>query len=216
MDRETTSQDVEERWAMLDEFVRKVCADRDESHGYEHMKTVAETARTIVQLDFSNTDWELMNDAITVAWLHDIADPKYDKDGKLYEMLVEWGWGRIGNFHRILKAIDLVSFSSENKAILVGTPINYADLLGKHFAIVRQIVSDADKLEAIGKIGIDRCLQYTRHANPGHTEEQIIADVNKHAEVKLKRLADEFIRTPTGKNRAYLKHLELLQALADL
>jgi len=202
-----------ERWAMLDEFVEKVCADRDESHGYEHMKTVAETTRAIVQQDFSE---ELMIDATTVAWLHDIADPKYDKDGKLSEMLVEWGSGRIENFHLVLKTIHLVSFSTENKAILTGTPLNYEDLLGKHFATVRQIVSDADKLEAIGKIGVDRCLQYTRHANPGHTEEQIIAAVKKHAEEKLKRLANEFIRTPTGKKIASLKHSELLQALADL
>ena len=205
-----------ERWGMLDVFVRKVCADRDESHGYEHMKTVAETTRAIVQQDFLDTDEELMIDAITVAWLHDIADPKYDKDGKLSEMLVEWGTPRIENFHLVLKTIHLVSFRTENKAILAGTPLNYEDLLGKHFATVRQIVSDADKLEAIGKIGVDRCLQYTIHANPGHTEEQIIAAVKKHAEEKLKRLADEFIRTPTGKKIASLKHSELLQALADL
>jgi len=75
------------------------------------------------------------------------------------------------------------------------------------------IVSDADKLEALG---IKRAITYTRHANPTYTEAQIIADVRKHADEKLLRLATEFIRTPTAKRIASQKHAEMVAELAEL
>lgn len=204
------------RWNTLADFVKTVCADRDESHGYEHMKTVAETSHRIAVEDFGQDEHALLIDAITVAWLHDVADHKYDHDGKLTATLEEFGLEHIPNFSDIKKVIKLVSFSSENKAILAGNPLNYEELLGEHYANVRHIVSDADKLEAIGAIGVVRAIQYTTHANPGSTEEQIIEDVKKHAEEKLLRLAGEFIRTPYGKREACVRHNEMVRQLADL
>ena len=204
------------RWDILSTFVRQICADRDESHGYEHMKTVAETSRRIILEDFGPDNHTLLLDAITVAWLHDVADHKYDHDGKLTATLEEFGLKHIPNFSDIQKVIKLVSFSTENKAILAGNPLDYDAVLGEHYANVRHIVSDADKLEAIGAIGVVRAIQYTTHANPGSTEEQIIEDVKKHAEEKLLRLAGEFIRTPYGKREARVRHNEMVRQLADL
>ena len=77
--------------------------------------------------------------------------------------------------------------------------------------MTNNIVSDADKLEAIGQIGITRALEYTRYANPTYTEQQVIADVCKHANEKLLRLASEFIRTPTARLLAHQRHQEMAQ-----
>jgi len=211
-----TDKQLQDRWTTLATFVKTVCSGRDESHGYEHMKTVAEKSRQIVSEDFGPNEHALLLDAITVAWLHDIADHKYDHDGKLTTTLEEFGLKHIPNFSDIQKVIKLVSFSSENKAILAGKPLDYTSLLGEHYANVRHIVSDADKLEAIGAVGVVRAIQYTTHANPVSTEEQIIEDVKKHAEEKLLRLAGEFIRTPCGKREARVRHDEMVQQLADL
>lgn len=211
-----TEEQIQDRWNTLATFVKEVCDGRDESHGYEHMKTVAETSRQIVSEDFGPNDTTLLLDVITVAWLHDVADHKYDQDGKLTATLDEFGLKHIPNFSDIQKVIKLVSFSSENKAILAGKPLDYDDILGEHYTNIRHIVSDADKLEAIGAIGVVRAIQYTTHANPGSTEEQIIEDVKKHAEEKLLRLAGEFIRTPYGKREARVRHDEMVRQLADL
>ena len=201
---------LQERWNMLSEFVQKTCSDRDESHGYEHMKAVAEMSSYLVFVDFFDRDGSLMLDTITAAWLHDVADHKYDHDGTLEQRLDEFGTANIPNYPDIKQVIKYVSYSTENKAILAGTPLDFKKILGFYYSQIRDIVSDADKLQAIGKIGISRALMYTRDANPTHTEAQVIADVRKHADEKLLRLAGEFIRTPTARAIAQRKHEEMI------
>jgi len=210
----TTEQDEHtKRWNLLSEFVQKTCDGRDESHGHAHMQAVARITNYLIQQDFADRRHyhHLILDATTAAWLHDIADHKYDHDGTLEQTLDDFGYKHISNYQDIKKVIKYVSYSSENKAILAGTPIDYDTLLTPYYALVRHIVSDADKLEAIGQIGITRAIEYTRHANPTYTEEQVIADVRKHADEKLLRLATEFIRTPTARAVARQRNEEMIQ-----
>ena len=209
----TEQDELTKRWNLLSDFVQKTCAGRDESHGHAHMQAVATTARYLVQVDFTDRRHyhHLILDAITAAWLHDIADHKYAHDGTLQQTLDDFGYKHISNYEHIKKVIKYVSYSSENKAILAGTPLDYDTLLMPYYALVRHIVSDADKLEAIGQIGITRALEYTRDANPTYTEQQVVADVCKHANEKLLRLATEFIRTPTARALAQQRHQEMAQ-----
>jgi HD superfamily phosphodiesterase len=209
----TQQEELAKRWNLLSDFVQKTCAGRDESHGHAHMQAVATTARYLVQTDFANRRqyYHLILDTTTVAWLHDIADHKYDHDGTLQQTLDDFGYEHISNYQDIKKVIKYVSYSSENKAILAGTPLDYDTILMPYYALVRHIVSDADKLEAIGQIGITRALEYTRDANPAYTEQQVIADVCKHANEKLLRLASDFIRTPTARALAQQRHQEMEQ-----
>ena len=209
---------IAERWNNLSEFVQTTCADRDESHGHAHMKAVAEMSSYIIQEDYSDRRQyhHLIQDATAAAWLHDIADHKYDHDGTLEQRLDEFGHKHISNYPDIKQVIKYVSYSTENKAILAGTPLDYDSILTPYYALVRHIVSDADKLQAIGKIGITRALTYTREVNPSYTEEQVIAEVRKHADEKLLRLATEFIRTPTARALAQKEHEEMLVELQKL
>ena len=177
------------------------------------MQAVATMAKHLVQKDYTDRRHyhHLILDTTTAAWLHDIADHKYDHDGTLQQTLDDFGYKHISNYEDLKKVIKYVSYSSENKAILAGTPLDYDTLLTPYYALVRHIVSDADKLEAIGQIGITRALEYTRDANPTYTEQQVIADVCKHANEKLLRLATEFIRTPTARILAQKRHQEMAQ-----
>jgi uncharacterized protein len=205
----TTPDAIQARWNILSNFVKETCADRDESHGHAHMKAVAEMTRYIVEQDFNDESGHLTLDAITAAWLHDIADHKYDHDGTLEQRLDEFGTANIWNYEDIKHVIKYVSYSTENKAILAGTPLDFTSILGAYYSQIRNIVSDADKLEAIGKIGISRAIMYTTEANPTFTQAQVIADVHKHAHEKLLRLATQFIRTPLARSIATQRHKEM-------
>jgi uncharacterized protein len=204
---------IDQRWNLLSEFVAETCKGRDDSHGHAHMKAVAETTRFIIQQDFIDESGNLMLDAITAAWLHDIADHKYDHDGTLEQRLDTFGTDNIWNYPEIKQVIKYVSFSTENKAIIAGTPLNFPSILGAYYSQIRDIVSDADKLEAIGSIGIQRCIEYTTHTNPTYTHQQIIHDVKKHAHEKLLRLASQFIKTPTAHTIANIRHKEMTEWL---
>lgn len=205
-----SSQDaIEQRWALLSDFVNTVCAGRSDTHGHAHMMAVAEMTRFIIQEDFNDESGHLTLDAITAAWLHDVADHKYDHDGTLEQRLDHFGRTNIWNYEEIKQVIKYVSFSTENKAIIAGTPFNFPAILGAYYSQIRDIVSDADKLEAIGSIGIQRCIEYTTHTNPTYTHAQVIHDVKKHAHEKLLRLATEFIKTPTARTIATHRHKEM-------
>ena len=200
---------IQDRWNLLSDFVNETCKGRDDSHGHAHMKAVAEMTRYIVEQDFNDESGHLMLDAITAAWLHDIADHKYDHDGTLEQRLDEFGAANIWNYQEIKHVIKYVSFSTENKAILAGSPLNFPAILGAYYSQIRNIVSDADKLEAIGKIGIQRAVEYTTEANPSFTPQQVIEDVYKHAHEKLLRLATQFIKTPLARSIAARRHHEM-------
>ena len=213
----SSQEDIETRWNLLSDFVKEVCTGRDDSHGHAHMKAVAEMTRHLIQEDHIDESGHLMLDAITVAWLHDVADHKYDKDGSLERRMDDFGRANnIWNYEEVKRVIKYVSYSSENKAIMAGTPLDFTAILGAYYCQIRHIVSDADKLEAIGKIGIVRALEYTREANPSFSEAQVIADVHKHAREKLLRLASEFIRTPLARKLAHEKHNEMIEELRVL
>jgi HD superfamily phosphodiesterase len=174
------------------------------------MKAVAEMTRYIIEQDFNDDSGHLTLDAITAAWLHDVADHKYDHDGTLEQKLDEFGLtANIWNYDEIKQVIKYVSYSTENKAILAGTPLDFPAILGAYYSQIRNIVSDADKLEAIGKIGIHRAIEYTTEANPSFTPQQVIEDVYKHAHEKLFRLSTEFIKTPLARSIAARRHREM-------
>jgi uncharacterized protein len=204
---------IDARWNLLSEFVAETCKGRDDSHGHAHMKAVAETARFIIQQDFIDESGWLTLDTITAAWLHDVADHKYDHDGTLQQRIDAFGTANIANYEEIKDVIKYVSFSTENKAIIAGTPLNFTAILGAYYSQIRDIVSDADKLEAIGSIGIKRCVEYTTHTNPSYTPQQVISDVKKHAHEKLLRLASQFIKTPTARTIANIRHKEMTEWL---
>ena len=206
-----SSQDaIQARWNLLSDFVKKVCAGRDDSHGHAHMKAVAEMTRHLIQEDHIDESGHLMLDAITVAWLHDVADHKYDHDGTLGQKLDDFGAANnIWNYEEIKQVIKYISFSTENKAILAGTPLDFQAILGDYYSRVRDIVSDADKLESIGVKGMERSFTYNRETNPTFTHAQVIAEVRKIYDEKLIKLASQFIKTPTARALARISNKEM-------
>ena len=202
-------RDIEQRWQLLSDFVLTTCAGRSYTHGHAHMKAVAETSAYLLFVDFYDKDGTLMLDTITAAWLHDVADHKYDYDGTLEQRLDEFGAANIPNYAEIKEVIKYVSYSTEHKAILAGTPLDFKQILGFYYSQIRDIVSDADKLESIGVKGMERSLIYNTDTNPTFTRTQVIAEVRKIYDEKLVKLATQFIKTPTARDIAQKEHRKM-------
>ena len=168
-------------------FAKQSCENRDKSHDFAHSERVRDTAKLIAES--MNLTEEQIFKVEVVALLHDINDHKYkDNEESLDKFLDE-------NFPNdkelMLATIDRISYSREKK---VGTAD--WDVL-KEYLVVRNIVSDADKIDALGAKGLERCTEYTRVFHPNNVEEK----VKEHYLEKLSTL-EEYVRTPLGKKIA--------------
>lgn len=210
----------------LPEFVAYTCKDRDPSHGYDHMKKVYENSMLIfnneIDLFLEDTYYEkedLERLVMIVSWLHDVADHKYDKDNRLRGSVKEYLYKLIPDDADLIeKIIDRISYSKENECKLKKVTLDWGPVLGARGWFVRDIVSDADKLEALGKVGLMRCVEYVKHkyledCGAQITDDVLVVKVRRHAEEKLLRLKDEFIRTAYGKRLATFLHDEFVEEL---
>ena len=194
-------------------FARVMTLDRDSSYGYEHLRKVYVNSMSICS-NLCVGGYELPVDTLKwvtlVAWLHDVADHKYDRDGKLAEKAKEFIRELDSeNADHLWNCIECVSFSKEKKE---GARY-YENILPPKFVKVRNIVSDADKLEALGVIGLERCDEYTRHAadekNEKLTELDVIERIMIHCKEKLFILATEYMRTEPGSKMAMKRDSEM-------
>ena len=145
-----------------------------------------------------------------------MADHKYDKDGRLARQVQEFLRDTFPSEQTrdlIANAIDRISYSKENRAREAGEPLDWERVLGREGMEVRNYVSDADKLEALGEIGMKRCLEYAAESLGTKDSRVLLRHLEEHAEEKLFRLKDQFIRTPAGKKRAEKLHWELAEAI---
>ena len=221
----------QELWQKLSRSVAEICEGRDASHGHEHMQKVAVNSVRILKGEITEMEEaaeEVGRLVVIVAWLHDVADHKYDTDGTL-QMRLERVLSEVCRSAEeaalVCNIIDRISFSKEQK-VRAQSPdgcVDWLALLGTPVAVsVRHIVSDADKMEAIGEEGVTRCLEYSQHdysrRNGGAEIPSALAmqHVLEHADEKLLRLKDEFMYTQTGKALAQPLHDQMVGALAKL
>lgn len=158
-------------------------------HDYYHIERVVKVAGRIAKEE--NADLFLVELA---AWLHDLGDYKLndgiDKSEELIsEFLIELNLPQ----EIISKTIEIVSQVSFSKGNSPAT-------------VEAKIVQDADRLDAIGAIGIARCFAYggSKHReiyNPENPDETSI----QHFYDKLLKLKD-LMNTETAKKIAEQRH----------
>ncbi len=169
---------------------------RDESHNYSHSLSVVKNALDILAREEAvySTD-----DVKVVAILHDVADYKYDKTGYWKQRIMEFLGAYYGaSRDDVWQAIDTISYSKEKQH---GTKW-YENVIGNPYWVgVRNIVSDADKLEALYSVGAIRCTQYGEKAlkdkSISVTPELLLTHLNQHVIDKLGTLYTYF-RTEYG------------------
>lgn len=190
---------LSELWNNLSNFVEKKCSNRDISHGFLHMKQVAHTSLYIQSKDYPDMSQKMIKVLIASAWLHDVADHKYDPDGNLQKEVNEFLESKLPKYKDYVQLIiKCSSFSFENN-----NP-NWTELFDKRkYISIRNILSDADKLDALGSRGLTRIIEYANHINRNVQEHMQHIATNR-----ILVLKDKYIRTETGYQLATNFHTE--------
>ncbi|KRM22381.1 HD domain-containing protein [Latilactobacillus graminis] len=159
----------------IEQFVRAELATEHSGHGFDHIQRVVNNAR-LIQQNEATGDWLIIRLA---ALLHDVIDEKIVADvaqarQKVQLVLTANGISEVQQ-HAILAIIDHLSF---------------ADNLDQQSTLTLegQIVQDADRLDAIGAIGIGRTFMY------GGAHAGVAYDPHMHPRATLTR---ENYREPT-------------------
>jgi len=146
--------DNDQAVARTRDFVEQKFSQEGSGHDWWHMYRVWQLAKTIAQGE-AGADMLVVELA---ALLHDVADSKLaESEAAGREEIAGWLQQlELGAdvVDAVLGAVQNVSFSSS-----IGTPAD-----GQHsLSLEAQIVSDADKLDALGAIGIARAFAYGGH-----------------------------------------------------
>ena len=134
------------------------------------------------------------------ALLHDVCDHKYPESIPRAE-LDQYIEKMVGTekAKNVIFLIDNVSFSKEDK---VRKGQAKAVEVPDHLKLYLDVLRDADRLEAIGKVGIDRCIAYSQKI-----QRKVPEEVVTHCHEKLLRLYEEhFIVTEMGRKLAEPLH----------
>ncbi|KAH0790499.1 HD domain-containing protein [Histomonas meleagridis] len=190
----------------IEEFVHKKLGVETSGHDVYHCIRVRNVALKIAESE-GNCDLEIVSCA---ALLHDITDCKIctDQAGARQEMIQVMKDVDISD-EKISKILDIIDNISYKGA---GVPTPMSSIEGK-------VVQDADRLDAIGAIGIARCFAYGGHVgNPIYTpnEKPVLSSTEEeyrnhrgssisHFYEKLLLLKDR-MQTQSGKRIAELRH----------
>ena len=176
-------------------YVEDYMSRFDASHDYEHILRVYYLARTI-----STREAHLLppihynpNVIALASLLHDVGDKKYLMPGEVGTTMVE---SILLNFNtpmslakEIQEVVSHVSYSTE-----IEDPSKIQTFITEHPELA--VVQDADRLDAIGAVGIGRCFAYTAAKGKGSLQEAIV-----HFQEKLERL-ELMMKTRTGRAMA--------------
>ena len=167
-------------------------AQYDGSHDFNHIKRVLGLAHVLRQQEPNAYDKDIVTLA---ALLHDVGDRKYLKPGQLGETMVREVLLQMGSeqqlAERIQEIVNCVSYSSEIKPDGL-QKINFCiEKYGREI----EVVQDADRIDAIGAVGVGRCFAF------GGSKGRGLQDSIDHFTDKLERLGG-MMKTQLGRQMA--------------
>lgn len=178
----------EELLSKVKSYVKGFMSNYDPSHDWTHIERVVNLAQYI-QEQTPGTD----RDTVTLcALLHDVGDKKYIKPGddpttQIHKALIDLGAPE--TLASKIQTICLgVSYSSEIK-----DPNKVINLIQQYPELA--VVQDADRLDAIGAVGIGRAFAF------GGAKNRPLSQTMEHFEEKFVHLAS-MMKTDAGKKLA--------------
>ncbi len=204
----------------IEAYVKSEMASNDSSHDWNHIERVRRMARVLGQRENLSPDQQYL--AEVSALLHDIGDWKYaGNDAKkgiwgapleVETFLTHLGLDSL-TIQCVCYVIAHVGFSKEIESSSTANTVSN-DLLS-----VLNVVQDADRLDAIGALGIVRCLTYGAVKGQPLYDPQVPPRVGlsaqeyksgktitmNHFEEKLFKLKD-LMKTASGRQVAEQRH----------
>ncbi|WYZ41636.1 hypothetical protein EsH8_V_000531 [Colletotrichum jinshuiense] len=189
---EPTSITNDELVAKVTKYVEAYMAKYDASHDFNHIKRVVSLAHRIHARSPSNP--ALDKHTITLsALLHDVGDRKYLQPGEDASTLISTVLQTLGADSQLAARVQTiclgVSYSSEIK-----DPARVRALVAEHPELA--VVQDADRLDAIGAVGIGRCFTFGGAKGSRSMDDSIL-----HFEEKLVKL-EGMMKTDAGREMA--------------
>ena len=187
---------------------------RQSHHGLIHCLDVLLNALNIIKYDSIRIDKSLV---IIVAMLHDAQDHKFndcsDKEiNELYKLLSI----NKNDLEMIPFLCESISYSKQKKygdkwycessEYQLKNNSKHLGAINSKYDIIRNIVSDADKLEALGENGGKRCLQYAIDINIENPIDDLIENCNSKL---FKMITKKYFCTNYGLQQAKLLVIEL-------
>lgn len=194
-------------------FVKITLANAEAGHDWFHIERVYHTAKTINAIEKGD---ELI--VALAALLHDIADSKFNDGDE------EIGPQKAGDFLKSINVDDTVINQVQQIIRNLSFKASFGEITFK--AKELDIVQDADRLDAIGAIGIARAFTYGGFKNRVLYDPEIKPNLSmskeeyknttaptiNHFYEKLLLLKD-LMKTPTGKAMALKRHQFMLTYL---
>lgn len=199
----------------IENALKKFYENRDKSHDWNHVINVKNNALMIIDnLDDELTDLDI-NIILISCIAHDIWDHKYSKDLDKTNTLKNEFTSILSSFNYtndtindIITIIDNISFAKEFKLRNEGSNL----FLPESIKYLRNIVSDSDKLEALGIEGIKRMIDYRIYSN----NQNIMEDIKEHYNNKLSKLIkDDYIKLEFSKKIGSIKIKEMENIISD-
>lgn len=190
----------------VEAYVEEYMSHYDASHDYNHIKRVLNLANIIMakeeerhkspkSIESSSTKTKFYNPTLVTlgALLHDVGDKKYLQQNQDATTLVRDVLLKLNCPHalatRVQDVVLGVSFSSEIK-----DPQKVVEQISRIPELA--IVQDADRLDAIGAVGIARCFAFTGAKGKGG-----LSDAIEHFREKLV-LLEGMMKTAAGREMA--------------
>lgn len=171
--------------ARVTDYVKEFMSHYDSSHDFNHITRVLRLAQHI-QARTPGTSRPIVTLA---ALLHDVGDKKYLRPGEDASRLIHATLRSLGAGDALAEKVQAiclgVSYSSEVK-----DPERVVALMAEHPELA--VVQDADRLDAIGAVGIGRTFAF------GAAKGRDLEDTIRHFEDKLLKL-ESMMKTETGR-----------------
>ncbi|RHZ66328.1 HD domain-containing protein [Aspergillus thermomutatus] len=222
-----TATDFQHLYTSMAAFVTSCMSAHDPSHNPAHVHRVVTLARSILEKE-QLAHPEIPYDADIVklaALLHDIGDRKYltqvaaatsaageqeaavDPAGMVQQALLAHG-ADAALAERVQTIVTHVSYSKEVK-----DPATVRRLIDEEGYVELAIVQDADRLDALGAVGIGRCFTFLGAQGKKYLGAGEPWDMNNainHFQEKLVRL-EGMMKTQTGRDMARVRTQRLAE-----